>query len=185
MQQAVVDAAIMFCEDSQVVRTKLDTIATLDGVASYELIAPTQQQIGRIQRVWVDDRQISVVPSFQARQLTHEGRPEWATTRRDGNSIFLVLYPTPDQVFRVDVEVSTLPARNAQSLEDDLLNYWLDAIVAGATSRLMAIPNQAFTNLAESIGYGSSFAYLTRKAKLEAPSGRTVGSLRVKPRRFT
>lgn len=49
--QALVDAAIMFCEDAQVVRTTLDTITCKPGQAAYDLLAPNQQIVGRIQRV--------------------------------------------------------------------------------------------------------------------------------------
>lgn len=131
----------------------------------------------------VDGQQIGVVPGFQSGiSQPGRGKPTWATTSRDGASVQVRLSPIPDAAYTVDVEVSTLPTRAAQSFEDDLVNYWSDALVAGAFSRLYAVPGQAFSNPVEAIGQAQVFSYLTRKARAEGDRGRTRASLTVRPR---
>ena len=181
--EAIVDAAIMFCEDSHVIRPTLDIITTVEGVGTYDLLPPNQQLIGRVMRVWLGQQEIRVLPTKQSPlTASGSGMPSWVTTARDGQTMQLRMACPTDKAYELLVEVSTRPTRGASTLEDDLLNYWADAVCAGAFARLMGVPNQPFSNPGGAMAQAAWFAYLTRKAKAEGDKGRTLSSLTVRPR---
>jgi hypothetical protein len=184
-QQALVDAAIVFCEESQVIRARLDEFSTTADQVSYELDAPAQQQVARILEVRVDGRPIPAVMAEDVNLITDAvGSPMAYYTDATGSEFTLRLFPVPDGVYQVQVSAALRPTRTATSVEDDLFNLWSDAVISGALARLMLVPAQPFSNPAAAGGYGASAASAARKARIEGGFGRVRGSTGVTQRPF-
>lgn len=183
--QAILDAAIVFCEDAQVVREELDGFVTVAGEKSYELYAPAQQQIARVLDVLVDGRSIPGIAAEDVDLLVGaEGSPVSFYTSRNGSELLLNLFPTPDKAYQVQVRAALRPARNATQLEDDLFNLWSDAVLAGAMARVMAVPGQPFSDPAAAVGYGMAAARAANKARVEGNFGRVRANMRVRSHPF-
>ncbi len=183
--QALVDAAIVFCEDSLVIRNQLDTFSTVVGQDAYELDVPTQQQVSRVLTVFVED---TPIPAWTAQGTPPvddaRASPTAYYVTRNNSELRLRLYPTPDKAYPIKVVAALRPTRTATRMEDDLLDLWSDAVIAGALSRLMAVTSQAFTNPGEAMRMQMMAAQLARRARTEGNVGSVRGSMRVTPRPF-
>ena len=186
MTQALIDSAIAFCDESMVLRERLDAFRTVPGIALYELDAPPQQQVSRVLRVSLDGGFLSPTLPNTAGTTAMSGKPAHYETSRAGSMFELSLYSVPDAAYSVVAEVALRPLRDATQLEDDLMNLWVEPIVAGAIARAAAIPDQPFTDLGKSQNAALAASVGTRKARLEGSFGRVRGSVsaRVKHRLF-
>lgn len=186
MAQALVDSAIAFCDESMVLRAHLDAFWTVAGTALYELDAPPQQQVSRVLRVSLDGAFLSPTLPNTSHAMSLSGRPTRYETSRADSVFELALYSVPDGAYSVTVEAALRPLRDATQLEDDLMNLWVEPIVAGAIARAAAIPNQPFTDPGKAQNAALAATVGTRKARLEGSFGHVRGSVsaRVKHRLF-
>jgi len=183
--RALVDSAIQFCDESLVLRQKLDAFSTVDGVGSYELDTPTNQQVSRVMKVWLDGVLIGPVPVDDAVPMsTPKQKPYAFYTTRVDSEFLLNLYPTPDKLYSIVVEAAMRPARDATSLEDDLFHLWVNPVVMGAMGILQSIPGQAFSEPTEGQRNSLMALALARKARIEGGFGRVRSTVRISPRAF-
>jgi hypothetical protein len=181
--QALVDAAILFCEDSLVLREKLEPFQLEVGKDAYELDAPAQQQVARVLSAQIDGYACAVVPAEDSVfPMVVTGKPTAVYTTRSGSEFLLHTNPIPDAAYWAEVQVALRPLRTATQLEDDLFNLWAEAVVSGAVSRICSIPNQPFTDLATSANAAMHAARWSNKARIEGSSNRTRGQLSVQQR---
>lgn len=68
-----------------------------------------------------------------------------------------VLAPTPNAVFDLRINAVVKPKRGVNSLPEELLTEWDETFQAGALYRLMRIPNEPWSNAAESSAQYSLF----------------------------
>lgn len=187
MGTALTDAAIELCEDAQVLRQRLTSFNTVASTGEYTLAVPSpaDQRVGRVFEVWVSGNRLYSIPQESTDSiLTALGQPNTFYTTQVDSTLQLSLYPVPNGVYPVIAEVSLVPVRNAAQLADDLMTYWLDALVAGTLSRIHAIPDQVYSDPAKSNAWAMRCYYLKGKAKIAANFGRVRGSLRVNSRPF-
>lgn len=85
-------------------------------------------------------------------------------------------------MYPVRVRVALRPTKTATQVEDDLINYWTDPIVDGAMARILAIPDQPFSDPNKAMMMRASAARATHNARIEGNYGRVRGSMRVKQR---
>lgn len=180
-QQAVLDAAIEFCERSQVLREQLDPVSLVIGQAEYDLYAPPQQEIARVMSVALDSATLLQADLDEVRfdTSTTNAKPlRFYTVRLD--SIFsLRVSPAPDDVGTLVATVALRPARDATHLHGELFTRWIDPIVQGALFRLRTIPGQPFSDLALAGAAAAAAARLTNRARVEGNYGRVRGSMHV------
>jgi hypothetical protein len=183
--QALVDAAIAFCEDSMVLREPLAPVAVVADTEAYTLVAPVQQQVARVLSVRLGDRELAAVMAEDVNLLpAATGRPMAFYTTRTGSALQVHLFPTPDEAGSLVAQVALRPTKTADELEDDLFDLWSDAVISGAMARCMAVPGQPFSDPSGAAAYGSAAAALSRKARVESYHGRVRGSIRVRSRPF-
>jgi len=182
--RSLVDSAIAFCEESLVLRQKLDDFSTVAETGAYALDAPVGQQVARVMKVWIDGRQITPVPTEDAIPDVPSQRPYAFYTTRADSEMLLNLFPTPNEVFMVTVEVALRPTRSATTFEDDLWNLWLEPVVTGAIGRVMLVPGNAFSDPATGSSNLGNALMLARKARIEGGFGRVKATVRIAPRVF-
>jgi len=183
--QALTDSAIAFCEESMAVRQFADVFTTVAGVREYDLEAPSQQRVARVLRVFCDGSQLQTAASADSPVDTQAGgRPGAYYVSRTDSEGMLQLYPTPDRVYSVLVEVAFSPTRSATSVQDDLFDLWVDPVVAGALYRIYSVDGQAYSDPAKAMQQMSKALMLTRKARIEAEYGRVKSTRRVQSRAF-
>lgn len=183
--QALVDSAISFCEDSLVIRQRLDRQLTALGQAEFDIGVTAPQSVTRILKVWLDGVEIyPAAADIVNDQVLAQARPRTFYTLPDDTGLMAVLYPVPDKAYTLDAEVALKPTRDAASLHSDLFGTWLEGVVEGAKARLMAIPDQPFSNPAYAQTCAMQAASMAKKARIEGAFGRVRGSLSIKPRLF-
>lgn len=184
-QQALVDAAIHFCDATQAVVVNLDPVAAKAGQAQYELDVPSQSRLSQVHRVWFDDRQLGAVPLSEVNVIESvTGTPTYFYCTDVDEVLTLNLYPTPEKSGTINLRVGLKPARTATSLHASLLERWSDYIVDGALSRLMAMPEQPFTNETRALMLESKLRHGLYVARVDAMRQRAVASLTAKARPF-
>jgi hypothetical protein len=192
--QALVDAAIRFCEETSVVTY---TCQPQDAVADeglYRLAVPALQSIVVTQKVWYGTTLLTPVPSTDVSNVLAAvgavGDTEVATGEPscffESSPGVIKVYPVPATLATnmISAKVATRPSRSATSLDDVLYEDWADAIVAGARARLHAMPNQFFSNDAKAAQATQEFGYYLNRARGVASRGRIQTSRSVKLRGF-
>lgn len=180
----LMDSAINFCTKSCVLKEVLTDITTVAGTDSYTLTLPsTEHELVRVLSVTVDDIPIQAVFSEDVpRVRSSDGSPSQFYTTRQDSQLQLVLNPVPDGEYTISVTVALKPSRSANTVDDDLYEYWVDSIVDGALATIAKIPNQPFTDYALSSVAQASANDGAMKAKAESYYGRVRGSTRVRLR---
>mgnify|MGYP000036754619 CR=1 FL=1 len=183
-RQAILDSAISFCDSSSILRQKIDKFSTVSGLESYDLETPNNQmRVSRVLSVTVDGAEIAGifeedVPSY--RELS--AKPSGFYTSRTDSELVLNFYPRPDAAYEVVVTASYAPTRSATTVENDLFNYWSDAITSSAISKLAGMPNMPFTNELLSANMAVTASKQSAQAKVESYYGRIRGGTRIKNR---
>jgi hypothetical protein len=159
--QALVDAAIRFCEESHVVKYITDPITPTDGVPDYDLDLPAQQDLARVLRVWYGTNPYEAAVRVPL---------NWLVT--DIGQI--TVYPAPSGMpgLFMYIEVATKPSRNATQFPDQLYTDWIEGVCGGAISRLCAMPDQPWSNDMNAAKGEALYLRWKSKAQFESSKGR-------------
>lgn len=191
-RQALLDAAIEFCEETQIVRVTTDPMFLAGGDATYTVGVPTDQRVVLTQRAWYGKTELRPAPSsaignigvYVPATVTDQTQvPQFFIESAPGE---ISLYPTPGTLADelLTFRVATKPSRSAATVENVLFEDWSEALVAGALMRLHAIPDTPFFSDGHAMRRAMQFQLAISRARSEAQRGRVRGSLTVAPRRF-
>lgn len=187
-QQALLDAAIEFCNKGNAVSLMLDPITTIKGTATYEIETPTQTGVSTVLKLWYDGNVLSPLPYEQALSLFNNpnGAPRFFYGQYVDEVYSITLLPTPDKTVPngLQIRVALTPTRSATQVHTILYDRYADAIVQGAISTLSAIPDQPFTNLPQAAAAAVRFRAEANLARGEIMHGNVQSSLSVKMRAF-
>lgn len=173
-QQAVVDAAIEFCESTLIDVVELDPETTVQGIADYNFTLPPQTNLVTVAKVKLDDAFIAPVTADVGRGLLlPPGAPARYYVREVDGSISLTLVPPPADSKELSVVCAVKPTRNATQLSDKLFNDWADAIVELALYRIMSVPGQPFSNPEMAVLYRRKASTAMSDARWESSRGRS------------
>lgn len=194
--QAIISAAIEFCKTTSLIQdvNTYDVVADQD---DYDLDLPQQQTLNQVLKAWFVTTPLTVAATNNVDDaLALRGAVDTQNPQSNSPSVIyfktptqsetVSLYPVPDQDvdLGLTVRASYVPARNATSLEDVLLEDYPEVIAAGALARLMAIPNQSYSNQNTALQHKKYFYQCMNDARVDMYRGRTAASLRVKGQRF-
>lgn len=185
-KQAILDAAIAFCEESLVLRQRLSDMTSAAGTAEYTITYPSSdEQVARVLNVWVDGQIMGAVAADESGTVnTAQAKPSSFYMTRPDSVMTLNLYPIPDGAYTIVTEVALRPTRNAQYLQDDLLVFWVEAVTQGALGRLMMTPQQPFSDPADGQTRLLFARNEARKARVDGRLGKLSSTVRVQPRAF-
>ena len=180
-RQAIVQTAIEFCDKTAVMAETLDAFPTSKGIAEYDVDVPnTQMRVSRIISAKVDNVIVAGVHTTDAAKLTKtDGKPMGFYTTRTGSVLQVNLYPVPDDKYTIQLTVAYAPTFGATSIEDDLVNYWGEAISCGAVARIAETPNMPFSNPDLAMYKRNEFMRHCQAAKIDSYQGRVRSSTRV------
>ena len=182
--QAILDAAIEFCDRTNVMRQTLDSFFTSKDVNDYDLDLPSRQlRVSKVLAVCLDDKKLSGVFEDDSYRLSsREGKPSAYYTRRVDEALSLRFNVLPDDRYTVEVSAALSPTRSATSVETDLYDYWGDAIVMQAISKLASMPMTVFFNPALSVEMANKAREQRHTARIESQQGKVRGGTRVRLR---
>lgn len=157
MYFGVRQAAIEFCERTRLWRYEDDFTVSADDA---EVIsAPNGAEIHEIEAVFFNGQELEPkatswldvhMRGWRAGELS--GLPKYFT-QAEPDTIRLV----PQEAGKVNVSVWLKPAQNADALPDWIVDQHRETISHGALSRILLIPNQAFTNPELGMVFAASF----------------------------
>jgi len=182
--QAIIDAAIHFCDSTNVMRQSLDTFYTSVDLNDYDIDPPSRQlRVSKILAVRLDGEELSGVFEDDSYMLpAREGKPTAFYTRRVDEALSLRFNVLPDARYAVEVSAAFAPTRSATTVETDLYDYWGDAIVMEAIAKLTSIPQTIFFNPALSVEMASKAREQRHTARIESHQGKVRGGSRVRLR---
>jgi hypothetical protein len=191
-QRALVDSAIEFCEKSLLVRATLTPVSLVAGTYTYTPAVPTHEAMVMPVGVWFKGAELAPVAADAIRnpQAFASSIPDVTAETGDPREFFaltagqLGLYPIPDTTESgvLLVRAALRPTRAATELEDVLFNDWVEAIAAGAMSRLMRSHGQPFTDPVEGARRAMEFYQAINRARIEGSRGRVRADLAVRMR---
>lgn len=189
-RQMVLDAAGEFCQRTLAWDELADPVSLVDGERNYDIDAPTGARAFVVRDVWVDARQLKPVTMAELQSVLPAWRTATSTDPLFYNAALdreqLSVFPTPlgASGSQMVMRVALMPKSGATTLPDFLGTYYMDAITAGAKARLMAIPNQAFTNFKLVPLMRQQFDEGVFQACAESLHARVPGLVSVRPRQF-
>lgn len=183
-RQSILDAAISFCDKTSIMRQTVDAFSTVSDITSYDVETPNSQlRVSRILSVTIDGEEVAGIFEEDVPTLTaRSAKPTAFYTTRNGSELLLNMYPTPDDAYSVVITAAYAPTRSATSVEDDLYNYYSEAIASSAIAKLAEVPNMPFSNDMLAAKMGMEAVKLCSAAKAESYYGRIRGGTRVKSR---
>lgn len=177
-EQALVDSAIDFCDETCAVTVITEPQMMIPGVAQYELDLPPHTDVSRVLQIWVGSTPIRMISGPDANSLVSalagaasggdielHGAPSGAAIR----SGELTLIPTPDaqQTGRLTARVAIRPKPTATQFHDDLYLRWRSAVIDGALYRLAQMSGQPFSDLATSVRARAEYERAVGRARIE------------------
>lgn len=191
-QQALVDAAIEFCENTHVVQVITAPVNLVPDQFTYAYTLPADQETAALMAVWVEGRApLDLVPRSEVNTQLGYFPSAGQDTRPKGTprSAFYAgsnsasLFPTPDQAATnaLAFKVATRPTRTATTLDDSLFNDWAEAIAAGATYRIASTAGQMYSSPAIAATGLATFRYYMNRARSQASKNRVKGNTTVNP----
>lgn len=194
-KQCLVRAAQEFCRRTLVIQEVFTTSQAV-GAGEYDVDLPSQSQLLRLNAVMVGESRAVLEPVVHATlpvalrgaaggASPQSGTPTTAYFKTaTGKSFWLYPLPAEASTDTVTVRASYAPTLNATSLDDALMDDWLDAMAAGALARLLATKGQPFSDPVMSMAHKQAFEVEVSRGRREGLTGRIVGSPRVQGRSF-
>jgi len=185
IERAVRDAAIDFCQRTDVFVPEPEFIGIIKGVNEYAVTIPTGTELNHIIDIY--DNKIALRPISYNELLrrlgdeTEQGQPKYYA-QRDNTEFFVAPIPSSNDSFRVVYSVK--PTATSTSIPDTIGKEYRETIVHGALFRLQMMSGQPFSDPG---------AAQANRALYEREVGRTVrqvkygfsgGTLTCKPRAF-
>ena len=186
----LVAASIEFCTKSLAWTGLTAAIPLVNAQPDYVITAPADARALMATKVWVDgSRMDPVTDDNLAAKL-----PNWQTATGSTPAYFnsaitrgsVRVYPTPDNVTTqaLTIRAAFIPTPTATTLPDFLGQYHMESIASGVKSRLLAMPNLAWSNPALGVYHKGLFDAAIIDARINELHDRTQGSITAAPRRF-
>lgn len=184
LEQALVDTAIVFCQDTRAVHGKTAPQTVFADQADYVVPTRDQQRVSTLISAWLDERKMHPILGDTPGPYAVKGTPTHFIGRQAEGAYRVTLYRTPDAAHQLVLDVAYAPLRDAVELDDNLYDLWVDALRAGTMARVYAIPDQPFSDMNKASAAAMSFIAQTAAAKRRMHHNQAAGSTMVTPRPF-
>jgi len=145
--KALREAAIELCEVSDIWQAELEDLPLTIGVTDYDLSPPTGAQINHVLGVFRTEgnsrQPLRKVDQIAVLSSIATGRPS-VFSQNDSDT--LTLSPIPDATETLSVLYSLKPSNTATSIPDAVAKENTDALMYGATYRLLSMPQTSWNN---------------------------------------
>jgi len=188
-EQAIRDACIEFCKGSMIWREPIDPISSIAGEAVYEFDIPTGAALAHIVDLYYDARylwkkSVSEIAAKYSRDWMQRSGTPIAYTMLNSDEITLV--PNPDKSLpnALTGVLALAPSRKSTTVNDYVYEDYAEEIARGAASKLMAIPNQQWSDLKTALMYRKQFVSDIANARGHVNQAHMQAPISVHLRRF-
>ena len=148
--RAIRDAAIEFCERTEVWRYRPAGVQIDAGVPEVTLTLPEGTVMAKILRASLDGRPLTLT----SEELLEQKHPQWrqrpskpsACFRVSGTVIAIAPMPIATYSNSLDLTVALKPIRTATSMDADILDDYYRGIVEGALSYVLSEEGESWSN---------------------------------------
>jgi hypothetical protein len=180
--------AIDFFDTAGIYVADSDPVVLTANVATYDLDAPANYDVARIQTLW-----------YNGVELTPKGEQDFKAlfgqwTTQTGNPTFFLqetqadfrLVPCPDATAvatcsTVNMRVVLRPSRGSAGIEDWIFDKWVETMAYGIKWRLMAMPAKPFSNPQLATYNQGLYRAGTDDAIRDVSRGLTRAQIRIRP----
>lgn len=169
-EREIVDSAIKFCRETQIIEEWVTKSAAAESSLSFSPADPVSMRAHMVMElfwngVWLDPK----TEDDMTMNLKDPDEAAVSPRRYIGVRNGLVrLHPVPTVAGTAKARISTLPVRGAQEFHDDLFDDWVEPIASGALSRLLAMPEKAWSAPTQSDYHAARFLQGIADARLVA-----------------
>ena len=184
MVNAIREAAIEFCQATGIWPLISEKTTLLTGEEAYKLASPDNAEVEAVNIVRVNGRNLTPITEddFYSKPKA-AGPPKHYVVVEP---LTVLLWPAPDtmDIGAMEVKASLQPSNASTESPAFLFTRHREAIVAGALSKLMIIPEKPWTNPQLSSFNEAKFKSKKNEARIIVEKGGTTASLRLKRRPF-
>lgn len=157
MDNHIRDAAVDFCERSEVWTYQALAEQTVDGVSDYPVAIPGSSVLENVISVHVDGLLLARVSELHSSNnpTAPKGMPRRYSVFEDQELRF---FPTPDRAYTLYATVVLKPTLAASGVEDFIFRTHGRTIACGAIASLMITPGKEWTNLELAAYYKTKFS---------------------------
>jgi hypothetical protein len=147
---AVRNAAIEFCERTQIVVVQHDPVSSVADQGTYSFAPPTDTEVCSIEQAYYDGSPLTPKTIAELAKLFSDWRSETGTpsyiTQINETEFILVPIPVDPVIDGIQLLVTVKPTRDSEDADDVLFKKYLDGIVAGAKKRLFAMRGRPWSD---------------------------------------
>lgn len=182
---AVRNACIDFCRDSLVLQQDMDSISTVAGENTYDVDVPTGYVLAQVLTLYYQGKRLERKSQLELERLyTRDwqsllGTPQ-VFTQFTPDAVTVALKPDTAVSGSLSGRIALVPSRSSTTVEDVLLERYLDSIVSGSLARLMVTPDQPYTNLQFAAVNESKFKSGAAKTRSFVNGGMSHAPMRVR-----
>lgn len=185
---AVRGAAIDFCTESQVLQADMDPVAVRAGQGVYDLEPPSGYRAAHVIDLYCQGRRLEAKAPVALDRL--HGR-DWqrqlgyvrAYTQFNPDQAVLCLTPDFSESQALTGRLAVAPSRSSDYVDALLLERHVEAIADGALARLLATPDQPYSDPQGALVHATKFRSAKAAARAVAFAGHVAAPLRVALRR--
>ncbi len=186
----ILQAAIDFCRSTHAWSEIQSPVTIVNNVQEYDVDMPADGTVVTVRNVWAFSRELPSKTMADIQRLI----PNWVDAKSNQPAYFnmastepayIRLFPIPyEATGTLVMRVVYAPKITSTTLDDALVERYLDTLMAGAKARLMLQPGRSWTNPA--LGGVNDLKFRNGKveAKLNVMSENTPGTVIVQPQRF-
>lgn len=178
---------IDFCRRTQWWKYTSEPTTVVADQETYDVEVPAGTEPISVVAAWYNDRPLwpmgfSTRNRFQFRNLTTTTSAPQAFAQETPGQLTLLPVPQQTETGALVTTVAIQPKRSATGADRDMMERFFDALVYGSLARVLAIPNQPFSNMEVAMTREKQYREELTKAKIDANKALTAASLRVQPR---
>ena len=186
---ALRNAAIEFCKDSQYWVYEVPAFDGVTGVQDYTLTLPAETILSTVFEGWYDTRPLQPMSEEQLRKLfivdwrTLTGAPRYVTSLMP-NVVRLAPMPQETLAGACSLIVALQPSRASTGVSDDIFERFAEVVALGARARLYTTQNEPYSDMAAGMTCRSMFASAIARVRRDRHRGLVRSTLRVRPPRW-
>jgi len=186
---AIRHACMDFCRDTFMVQQDMTPISTVANTSTYTVPAPTGYTVSQVMSLYYLNKklerrsQMELERAYSRNWQSLLGTPQ-VYTQFTQDAVTVALVPDAAVTDALTGRIAVQPTRASTQVDGVLFERYLDEIAAGAISRLLATPDQPYTDLQRAAAYSGSFRAGVSAARAFVNGGMNHAPMRVRFQRI-
>jgi hypothetical protein len=178
VDNALRQAAIVFCEQSLAWRFHHPAVSVMAGTAEYAFIPPAGTTVHCITHAALNGKEIEFRAGESAITIRNWRNQSGTPLYVLGGATAATLVPVPDAAGMLAMTVALKPSASSGGIDDALFNEFREPIIHGALAQLLYLPKKPYTNAQLATYHQQQFSIGTAAAGVRVARSYTRAPLR-------